>query len=201
VPCPLIQSDWLQVDWSVFGDRIPADHNYRLYSALCTQLPGLKDLDWQLGTIAGIPDVAGWIKLGRESRMFLRCHFADLHLVLSLAEQVLQIGQSFVQLRDPVVRQLREVKSLRSRLVTIKRADMTAPDPVHFALSLGQQLGKLGIHSLPTIGRRGCLRVQGSDIVGYGITFGSLSKQESLILQYQGLGGKRRMGCGVFYAG
>jgi CRISPR-associated protein Cas6 len=65
-------------------------------------------------------------------------------------------------------------------------------------MCLGKQLERLGIDTLPEIGDRGCMRVNGNDVVGYSVRFNDLRPEESLKLQIHGLGGKRRMGCGVF---
>jgi CRISPR/Cas system CSM-associated protein Csm4 (group 5 of RAMP superfamily) len=40
--------------------------------------------------------------------------------------------------------------------------------------------------------------VAGRRILGYSVRVAELTLDESLILQERGLGGKRRMGCGVF---
>jgi CRISPR-associated protein Cas6 len=188
---------WIEITWPVWGDRLPADHNYRLYSALVTLLPQLKEQDWQLKTINGIPDRKGWIKLGRESRLGIRCDLSLLGQFDALQGHTLRVGQCLLQLGELTGRSLSVAKPLESRLVTIKQG--AGDDFSFFCLSLGKQLGNLGIHHLPTIGQRCTLRVKDCTIVGYQVRFSDLSDAESLTLQRHGLGGKHRMGCGTFW--
>lgn len=179
------------------GDRLPSDHNYRLYSSICSANPCVKDLDWHLGTVNGIPE-GQWIKLARDSKLMIRCRLPDLYHFLDLG--LLQVGQSFIKLLDPLCVQIRPSSWLRSRIVVIKQADCVAPDPLTFAAAVGKRSGELGIHPLPMVRSRMALRVAGQDIVGYQVSYSGLSQSESILLQCVGLGGKRRMGCGVFHA-
>lgn len=199
VPPPLPSTpQWVELAWSVMGDRIPADHNYRLYSALVERIPSLKEMDWQLNTITGIPDHQGWIKLGRQSRLMVRCHLDHVTAFSTLDGYVLRVGQTLMQLGSMEGHSLVPHETLESRIVIIKLQYGTRVDPFKFAVSLGKQLERLGIDTMPEIGDRGCIRVNGNAVVGYGIRFNGLRPEESLKLQVNGLGGKRRMGCGVF---
>lgn len=55
-----------------------------------------------------------------------------------------------------------------------------------------------GIFTLPRCGDRQSLRIKDRQIVGYCIAFENLRPEESICLQQQGIGGRRKMGCGVF---
>ena len=68
----------------------------------------------------------------------------------------------------------------------------------NFAVSLGKQLAKLDIDTLPTIGRKELLIVKKQPCAVYPVMFSSLRPNESLILQSQGLGGRNHLGCGFF---
>lgn len=202
-PCPSTPSanfqQWVDLRWSVMGDRIPSDHNYRLYSALIEQIPKLKEIDWQLGTLTGIPDRQGWIKLGRKSVLSVRCPIAHTGLFGVLDERILRCGQSFLQLGAMQGSSLQPHPSLSARLVVIKQVEGTEVSPFSFGVAVGRQLEQLGIKVLPEIGCRGSVRVKGYALVGYGVRFSGLSPEDSIALQVSGLGGKRKMGCGVFY--
>ena len=79
VQCPsTLAEKWVEMRWAVMGDRLPADHNYLLYSALVKLRPQLKNVEWQLGTVVGIPDSRGWIRLGGKSHLMVRCNLANL---------------------------------------------------------------------------------------------------------------------------
>jgi CRISPR-associated protein Cas6 len=47
-------------------------------------------------------------------------------------------------------------------------------------------------------GRRRVVRIKDKTVVGYGVHVAGLNAAESLCLQEHGLGGRRKMGCGVF---
>jgi CRISPR-associated protein Cas6 len=180
------------------GDRLPTDHGYRLYSALVERCPRLKDIDWQLGTINGTPDRNGWIKLGRKSQMLVRCDIADLD-AFDLAAKMLRVGQSFLQLREGVGHSIQPHENLQARIVTIKAKYQCRVSEFDFAVALGKQLHQIGIETMPILGNRSTIKVKDTAVVGYGIQFNGLKPEESLKLQRHGLGGRRRMGAGIFY--
>lgn len=189
--------DWVEMHWSVMGDRLHADHNYRLYSALVEDNPVLKTIDWQLGTITGVPDKGGWIKLGRRSQLMIRCQMQDINN-FDLANKMLRIGQSFVLLGEIAIAPIEPKESLSCRLTIIKLEEGTRVDLFQFGCALGKQLNALGVGTLPTEIGRGAIQVKGDLVVGYGVKFERLKPDESIKLQVAGLGGKRKMGCGVF---
>ena len=195
-----VSSQWVELRWSVMGDRISSDHNYRLYSALIEQIPNLKELDWQLGTITGVPDNKGWIKLGRKSTLSIRCMVNLIPVFGILDNQILRIGQSLIQLGEMQGSTLSCVPNLSTRIATIRIQNDFRVDPFEFGVAIGKQLANKGIKCIPILGDRCTLKIKDCVVVGYGLRFEKLEPLESMILQTQGLGGRRRMGCGVFYA-
>ena len=198
VPCQSIPPAWIQLAWPVQGDRIPADHGYRLYSALVERLPGLKELGWSLKTINGIPDRQGWVQLGSESWLGVRTELANLELFGSLDGQVLRVGKALVQLGTLTGASLQPCPSLEARLVTIKAQYQDQVSPFEFGIALGKALERLGVQAMPVLGERKTLRIKDAAVVGYGVSFADLSPEASLTLQRQGLGGRQRLGCGYF---
>lgn len=198
--CPSTPAEkWIELSWAVMGDRLPADHNYRLYSALVERIPNLKEQEWHLKTINGIPDRKGWVKLGRESRLGIRCDLTLLEQFGTLDNQILRVGQNLIQLGTLEGRSLSIKKTLRARIVTIKQAGVETPEKTLFAVALGKQMCDLGIRHMPIVGKRCTLRIKETTVVGFEVRFPDLSYRESLLLQRYGLGGKHRMGCGVFW--
>jgi CRISPR-associated protein Cas6 len=182
------------------GDRLPSDHNYRLYSALVEKIPSLKEMDWQLGTITGIPDHEGNIKLGRKSILMARCKISDINLFGVLDNQYLRIGQSILQLGSMEGSSLRPATKLHSRIVTISTRYRGRIDPFEFGVALGRKMSGQGFEviPMPELGKRLTLKIRENTVIGYGLTFDNLAPNESLKLLLDGVGGRRKMGCGVF---
>lgn len=181
------------------GDRIPADHNYRLYSALIGKIPQLKEIDWQLGTITGIPDHASWVKLGRLSTLLIRCEFLHCEMFASLDNDILRVGQTLIELGQSEGNSLRPCENLTARIVTVKARSIVRTDLFSFGISIGKQLHALGVETIPTIGERKTICIKDNTVVGYGLLFENLSPHESMLLQKHGLGGRRKIGAGVFH--
>jgi CRISPR-associated protein Cas6 len=192
----------VQMQWRVGGNRLPLDHCYHLYSALVERQPVLKEIDWQLDTVNGKREPADFIKLGYQSRLLIRCNVEHLSL-FDLDGQILRVGQTWVQLGQgegsPRLL-LAPQQSLRANLVTIKSNYLCGISEFEFGIALGKQLANLGINTMPILGNRRTLKIKGKIVVGYGVRFDDLPPEESLILQQHGIGGRRKMGCGVFVA-
>lgn len=198
------QSITLIVDlsFSVSGSTLPADHGYGLYSALIQHQQALREQPWlQVQTICGIPDSKGKIFLTRKSKLRLRVPFDQIPLVLPLAGKELSIGDHAIQLGIPQIFPLRPSSHLKARLVTIK--GFTEPDL--FLAAAQRQLANLGVDGTLKVrlnleGKpdRKTIKIQRYSIVGFGLEVSGLSEKDSIQLQEHGLGGKRRMGCGIF---
>ncbi|KYC43858.1 type I-MYXAN CRISPR-associated protein Cas6/Cmx6 [Scytonema hofmannii PCC 7110] len=193
----------INLSFPAIGTELPADHNHRLCAALCNKLPHLHGLEGlAINTITGIPDKQGKIKLTHQSRLLLRLPVEAIAQVYSLTGQTLDVGGYSIQLGNPELQTLKSVDTLKARLVTIK--GYTAPE-----LFLGaayRQLQELGINA--NIGilandkgepKRLTLKIRKYTIVGFSVVVSDLSSDDSIKLQVHGLGGKRRLGCGVFY--
>ena len=95
--------------------------------------------------------------------------------------------------------------NLASRLVTIRHA-LT---PEAFEEGVKRELARLEIAAMPQFvpatrakweGQplRRVLRIKDRKVVGYALRLTGFTAEESVRLQEEGLGGRRRMGCGVF---
>lgn len=203
------------------GDRIPVDHGYQLYGALCRHLPQLHDQGageyWHNiavhpinGRIAGDRQLA----LDFRSRLVLRAESTGIAELLNLAGKTLAIGDYRLQVTIPETRALIPASRLYSRLVVIK----DAVKPEAFLESAQRQLEAMGIRGEAGLilrqndrsleGRHGreerspfvrrTLRIHDKQVVGYAMEINGLSADDSMMLQERGIGGRRRFGCGVF---
>lgn len=208
--------NFLEIQFSLRGKTLPADHGYALYSAVkkllqeCEKESLPEDLpsEIRLSSISGIPDRAGMIYLNRNSRFRLRCPSEQMQLWYRfLQNQVLDIRGHLVRLVQPKITLPEASKTLASRLVTFKLEAIDHADvPRYFLESCQKGLERLEIKGkafIPSdrdgdLARR-TLQVKNKKIVGYGVVVEGLSQEDSLKLQWRGLGGRQHFGCGWFY--
>lgn len=192
---------WVNLIFPVTGTWMPADHGYGLYSALCHWHPIVKNLgDWQLITVNGIPSENGTIQLGDRSTMTIRTPSRNFHVFRQLSNLKFTVGRHPIQFGQFSLEQLTGVETLRSRIVVIKQQEDHFRDRRDFYDVLQRSMGRIGVWGRVKIGARRTIKIRRYNIVGYEVTITDLTPRSSLSLQMQGLGGKRRLGCGVFSA-
>jgi CRISPR-associated protein Cas6 len=196
----------INLSFPVKGTYLPADHNYKLHGALCKEVSILNQLDhFAVNTIAGKPDKQGKIQLLRGSRLLLRLPVEYIAQVYPLAGKTLTIGGYPIQLGNPELQTLQPTDALSARLVTIKGYT----EPESFLDAAQRQLDALEIQAnlgIPANDegepKRLTLRITKPErsytIVGFSLVVSDLNPDDSIKLQIHGLGGKRRIGCGVF---
>ena len=211
----------LDILFCVTGTEVPADHGYALFSALSRILETEQDR-WMHGnphiglhTIRGARDPNGRRLIGHKARLGLRLPSDLLPRSLKLAGKNLDLDGCKLRIGVSETRALIPAATLHCRIVTTKNGD----DPVRFDAEIARQLATLDIRgrvfrvpwsvqprddrlaSAPRASRdpsRRIFRVKNKRIVGYSVLATELTAEESVRLQEHGLGGRRRIGCGVF---
>jgi CRISPR-associated protein Cas6 len=193
---------YVELSFRVMGQTLPADHGYGLYSAIahrCPEIHGLESISIQ--TVYGIPDRKGKIYLNQKSRLRIRVSIDQFSMFYSLAGRNLAIGGHQIQLDVPQIFTLQSSSQLRARIVTIKgfQESELLLDAVNRQLQILGIAGKANILLNPDgeVDRK-TIKIKRFSVVGFGVEVRDLSKQDSIKLQVCGLGGKRKMGCGVF---
>jgi len=208
--------NFLEIQFALRGKTLPADHGYALYSAVKKLLQESEDEslpknlppEVRLCTVSGISDQCGMIYLNRGSRFRLRCPSEQMQTWYRLLQnQVFEIQGHLIRLIQPRITLPEANEILVSRLVTFKldaidRADL----PRYFLESCQKGLERLKIRGqafIPSdangdLARR-TIQVKDKKIVGYGLVVEGLSQEDSLKLQWHGLGGRQHFGCGWFY--
>jgi CRISPR-associated protein Cas6 len=193
---------YVDLSFSIVGDALPAEHGYGLYSALTHWNETIHELEGlSIQTIAGIPDKKGKIYLTDRSRLRLRLPYDKLPLVYGLAGKALTIGSHTIRLGIPQIYPIQPTSKLKARIVTIKGYQ----EPEAFLQAALRQLEDLGITGTIVIpvdkegkAERKTVKIKQFTVVGFTLGVFDLSDEDSIKLQIHGLGGKRRMGCGVF---
>ena len=198
------QSVFVELSFGITGGTLPADHGYGLYSAIAHLCPMVHEQGGiSIATISGEPDRQGKIFLSKSSQLKIRLPYeADkIAQILPLAGQTLKIGTHSIQLSIPQIFPLRAFDKLRSRIVTIKKFQ----DPEPFLEAVKRQMDALGIQGnafvpLHEAGQpsRKAIKIKTFSVVGFSVVVTDLNDEDSLKLQAYGLGGKHRMGCGIF---
>lgn len=204
------------ISFRIYGERIPLDHGYALYSSLARFNPSWHESEWLgIHPINGLA-VKDAVRLTRFSRLRVRAPIDRLPELIRLAGKRLRLQgrarHDEILIGVPEVLPLRSSSSLRSRCVTIKVSEVEKtkrePDRDMFLTAARKQLaahnikGELWIDDArDTQGRersRRVLHIKDQTIVGYAVTISNLNEEDSLKLQIEGLGGRRRLGCGLF---
>ncbi|MEO1671243.1 MAG: type I-MYXAN CRISPR-associated protein Cas6/Cmx6 [Cyanobacteria bacterium J06631_2] len=211
--------NFLEIQFSLRGKTLPADHGYALYSALkeavgqsqiITKSIELIDFPPEviLSSVPGIPDRQGTIYLNRSSRLRLRCPAEQAQQWYRLFQnQVLDIRGHLIRLIQPRLCLLEPSETLKSRLVTFKLEKWNNQEaPAYFLESCQKSLKKLEIQGKAFIDSNTegdlalrSLKVKGKNIMGFGVVVEGLNEQDSIKLQCCGLGGRKHFGCGWFY--
>ncbi|MBN8564104.1 MAG: type I-MYXAN CRISPR-associated protein Cas6/Cmx6 [Leptolyngbya sp. UWPOB_LEPTO1] len=208
--------NFLEIQFALRGKTLPADHGYALYAAVKKRLQETddellpKDLpsEVRLCSVSGLPDRVGMIYLNRRSRLRLRCPAEQMQLWYRfLQNQVFDIRGHLVRLVQPRITLPEASDTLAARLVTFKLNSIDHVDvPRYFLESCQKGLERLEVKGqvfIPSdangdLSRR-TLQVKDKKIVGYGVVVEGLSSDDSLKLQWHGLGGRQHFGCGWFY--
>lgn len=173
----------------------PLDHGYALFGAICRVLGDLHGAEWlAVHPLAGTPRPDGLLAVEPRRGLRLRLDPAQIPRVLPLAGNALEIDGYTAHVGVSTLHPLTPAPALRARIVVIK--GFTEPEPFRGALQ--RQLDTLGASARIELGRRRVITVAGDKVVGFEVTLHDLSDDSSLRLQHAGLGGKQRMGCGIF---
>ena len=177
------------------GSAIPVDHGYALYATLSRIVPEIHPAtDIGVHPIRGIYNGNGKLQLSDSSRLVLRLPDTAIRPYLNLSGKRLQVDECLLSVGVPEVRMVMPVAHLRARLVTIKGFLQEA----EFLAAAGRQLQSLCITCEPRLGQRRTFRLKEKQVVGFEMTVDGLTAEDSVRLQEHGLGGRRKMGCGMF---
>jgi len=209
--------NFLEIQFAIEGTTktLPADHGYALYSAVKQVLqkaeiePQNIPADVKLCSVPGVPNREGKIYLHRRSRLRLRCPADQVQTWYRLLQnQELNIRGHRIRLARPRLTLPEASETLKARMVTFKLEAIDHPEvPRYFLESCQKGLERLEIKGQSTfipsddngnLARR-TLQVKEKKIVGYSVVVEGLSEEDSLKLQWYGLGGRQHFGCGWFY--
>jgi len=206
----------VDMQFQLHGNLIPADHAFWLFSAISHLIPDLHRNDE-----VGIHNITGQMVGNRTVAINNKHSFLTIRLpserigqFLPLAGKILRLGGHEIRVGVPYIHALVPSVRLYSRIVIIKGFMEPAP----FLEAARRQLKAMGIKAEPDLVSqphiaqanqnkptgthspylRRTIQIHGREVVGFALKMEQLTEEESIQLQEQGVGGRRRFGCGVF---
>ncbi|MGB0712566.1 MAG: type I-MYXAN CRISPR-associated protein Cas6/Cmx6 [Gammaproteobacteria bacterium] len=179
---------------------MPLDHGYALYGAISRLLEGPgkpwlhESHEVGIHAIRGRFAGRGVLALTSRSELVIRAPEDWIDRFLPLAGQGVEIEGHAIELGFPVTRGLVPTTALYAHRVTTRNGQ----DEARFDAEIARRLSEEGIRGRPVRGPRRVFRVRDKRVVAHALLISELDANESLWLQERGLGGRRKLGCGVF---
>ncbi len=184
-----------EVLFELQGTLLPRDHGYPLFLELARQLPWLADEPLAAvhpihGAETGKDDL---IILNRRVKLVIRIpthREADLAI---LSGQTITIGGFKLTIGKGKTRPLARYSPLYAHCVTTG-----SKDEENFAGDIIRMLDELKITCRFICGRRQTITTADGMAYGYSLLLHELPVEQSILVQQLGLGGNRKIGCGIF---
>jgi CRISPR-associated endonuclease/helicase Cas3 len=173
----------------------PCDHGQAMFRAISRLIPEALSAGWLLVKevrIARRPE--GALQDARQAGLRMRLPQSRVSLMLKLASRRLQVGSHPVRLGTPEISLLQPCSSLYAKCVVINHCTRSGA----FLDALAWKLDAMGIACEIELGQCRRFRAGRRSITGFALTLYDLSEEDSIMLQEQGLGGHRHLGCGFF---
>ncbi len=174
------------------GDLLPAAYEQALWDELLRLVPELEG-DEQVGVIPlRTARSADGLLLPKRAKLVLRLPAALVEAAQHLAQRELSIAGSALRLGAGRLRAMQPYPTLHAHLVA------HAADEIGFMAWAEAALADMAIKAKLICGRPASLGAGTSRITGYSLVLHDLAPEDSLRLQFNGLGAARQLGCGIF---
>lgn len=179
----------------VNGEFIPVDHGFSMFGAISSIVPEFHEsTSFLLGPIRGLYAENGLLRLEKYSSLNFRLKSNEVPIVLRLAGKSVYIDGHSVRIGIPQVSLLKEADNLFANFVTTKNGNVQE----RFETEIRRQIDGLCIKADFEVLERKTLTIHNKKIVGYSMNLTNLSGKDSILIQENGLGGRKKMACGFF---
>jgi CRISPR-associated protein Cas6 len=182
------------VQFELKGGTLPLDHGYLLYEALLKLAPWMKD-----EPLLGIHDIQGSdlgdgrLMLNRRAKLVIRAPRSRVDELMKLSGQTFELAGGTFAIGAGKLRPLTMHTPLYAHMVTTGSADEKA-----FAADIIRLLDEFKIDSRFICGKRQTLTTDKGTEYGYSLMLHGLPIEHAILIQQQGLGTNRKLGCGIF---
>lgn len=174
------------------GQALPVGYQFDLWNEMVRCLPWLVEEE-SVGILPMRGAHAGrQLLLTHRAKLSLRVPAARVADTTRLSGQQLELGTGALQVGAARERVLQPCTTLHAHLVE------GVADENEFMREVAAELGVMNIDCGCICGKHGSIADASSKIDGYSLVLHDLTPEASLQLQYRGLGGNRRHGCGIF---
>ena len=181
--------------FQVFGQSVKVDHGYALFAAISRVLPEFHEAgDIGLRLIRGRYIGNGQLNISPASNLVFRLPVSKVAEYINLVGKTLDLDGHQLRIGVPNSQALVPATALYSHLVTTKNGN----DQKRFEEEMKRQMETRDCKGKLSVGKRKTFKLHGKQVVGYSMLVSELTAEESITLQEQGLGGRRKMGCGFF---
>ena len=197
--------DIVDAVYGISCPSLPVDHAYALSQAIQAALPWFaEEPDSGLHLVHGAGSGSGWMRpespgdllhLSQRVKLALRLPQSRLSDAAALIGQTLQVAGWPLRVENCFVRPLSRITTLFSRAVIFTGISEEA----EFLAAARGQLEALGIRSAKTLcGLTTVIATPARKFQARSLMLADLTREQSLLLQQQGLGTERKLGCGLF---
>lgn len=184
-------ADMIDLAFALEGTTVPHEHRRALADALLLALPWLgEEPDAGVHRLNVVRAGGPAALLSPRTRLTLRLPRARGEQARALAGSELRVAGHCLRPARPQARELLPYGTLYAHLVAAQESDEAA-----FLERMRAELLELGIAAQPVCGR---WQSAEAGLAGCSLMLSGLDPAQSLRLLQQGLGGHRRLGCGVF---
>ncbi|MCK5877113.1 MAG: type I-MYXAN CRISPR-associated protein Cas6/Cmx6 [Candidatus Marithrix sp.] len=202
-----ISSDVVDMAFSIDCRCLPLDHAYNLSSEICKALPWFEQEPLAgLHIIRGGESNHGWKRPEGPDAFLYLSHRTKL--TLRLPENQVEKANALSGMTFDIAGYPLHIKTARARTISQNRNLLshyiiTDPkiDEDTFVDSIIIELNKLGVDCHKAIcGKADSIRTPTGNLFTRSLMLADLEPQASVIIQQQGLGVGRKIGCGIFIA-
>ena len=184
----------VDVLYAIAGAALPKDHRFELMSEITRCLPWIEaENSVGIHHIRAARADDGRFLLPKRAKLVVRFPESRVAAAAALVGQELDVGGSILKVGAMVVRTLVPHGTLYAHFVAAGKDDEQA-----FLTEINESLSDLKMPCKLVCGKRHAFSAGKRQVVGYSLMLHDLTLEHSILMQQVGLGGDRKLGCGIF---